>query len=42
MRTSAKLNKIDPWTYLRDLLARIHRHPASRIEDLLSHRGQPA
>ena len=30
---SAKLHKIDPWAYLRDVLARIHSHPASRIDD---------
>jgi hypothetical protein len=38
---SAKLNKIDPWAYLRDVLARIHTHPASRIDELLPHRCQP-
>jgi transposase len=38
---SAKLNKIDPWAYLRDVLARIHSHPASRIDELLPHRWQP-
>jgi transposase len=39
---SAKLNKIDPWAYLRDVLARIHSHPASRIDELLPHRWRPA
>ena len=39
---SAKLNKIDPWAYLRDVLARIHSHPASRIDELLPHRWQPS
>ena len=39
---SAKLNQIDPWAYLRDVLARIHSHPASRIDELLPHRWQPA
>lgn len=39
---SAKLNKIDPWAYLRDVLARIHTHPASRIDELLPHRWQPS
>jgi transposase len=38
---SAKLNKIDPWAYLRDVLARIHGHPASRIDELLPHRWRP-
>jgi transposase len=39
---SAKLNKIDPWAYLRDVLARIHSHPASRINELLPHRWRPS
>ena len=38
---SAKLNGIDPWAYLRDVLARIHSHPASRIDELLPHRWRP-
>ena len=38
---SAKLNKIDPWAYLRDVFARIHGHPASRIGELLPHRWRP-
>jgi transposase len=38
---SAKLNQIDPWAYLRDVLARIHGHPASRIDELLPNRWQP-
>lgn len=38
---SAKLNRIDPWAYLRDVLARLHGHPASRIDELLPHRWQP-
>jgi transposase len=39
---SAKLNKIDPWAYLRDVLARIHSHPASGIDELLPHRWRPS
>lgn len=39
---SAKLNRIDPWAYLRDVLARLHAHPASRIDELLPHRWQPS
>ena len=35
---SAKLNRIDPWAYLRDVLARIHAHPSQRIDELLPHR----
>jgi transposase len=39
---SAKLNKVEPWAYLRDVLARIHSHPASRIDELLPHRWRPS
>jgi len=39
---SAKLNKLDPWAYLRDVLARIHSHPASRIDALLPHCWRPS
>jgi transposase len=39
---SAKLNKVEPWAYLRGVLARIHSHPASRIDELLPHRWQPS
>ena len=39
---SAKLNKVEPWAYLRDVLARIHSHPASRIDELLPHRWTPS
>ena len=39
---SAKLNRIDPWAYLRDVLARVHGHPNQRIDELLPHRWRPS
>ncbi len=35
---SAKLNRHDPWVYLRDVLERLPSHPNGRIEELLPHR----
>ena len=32
---SAKLNGLEPWAYLRDVLARLPTHLNSRIDDLL-------
>jgi hypothetical protein len=34
---SAKLNGLDPYLYLKDVLERLPMHPASRIEELLPH-----
>ena len=39
---SAKLNGLDPWVYLRDVLTRIHAYPSHRIDELLPHRWRPA
>ncbi|WP_447778165.1 transposase domain-containing protein [Variovorax boronicumulans] len=37
-----KLNRLDPWAYLRDVLARIHSHPSHRLDELLPHRWRPS
>jgi hypothetical protein len=37
---SAKLNGLDPYVYIRDVLERLPTQPASRIEELLPHRWQ--
>jgi transposase len=39
---SAKLNDLDPYAYLSDVLARLPTHPASRIAELLPHRWHPS
>ena len=39
---SAKLNGLDPYAYLGDVLARLPTQPASQIEQLLPHRWQTA
>jgi hypothetical protein len=41
MIETAKLNGIDPETYLRDVLTRIADHPINRIADLLPWNWQP-
>ena len=38
---SAKLNELDPYVYMRDVLERLPTQPASRIDELLPHRWQP-
>lgn len=35
---SAKMNDLDPYAYLRDVLERLPTHSASRIEELLPNR----
>jgi transposase len=35
MIRTAKLNSIDPQSYLRNVLSRIAEHPINRIEELL-------
>jgi transposase len=35
---SARINGLDPYAYLRDVLGGLPLHPASRIEELLPHR----
>ena len=32
---TAKLNDIDPQAWLADMLARLHDHPANRIDEML-------
>ena len=39
---SAKLNGLDPYAYIRDVLERLPTQPASRVEELLPHRWAPA
>lgn len=39
---SAKLNGLDPYAYIRDVLERLPTQPASRIEELLPHRWKPS
>ena len=38
---SAKLNALDPYVYLRDVLERLPTQPASRVGELLPHRWRP-
>jgi transposase len=38
---SARLNGLDPYGYIKDVLARLPTQPAGRIEELLPHRWRP-
>jgi hypothetical protein len=38
---SARINGLDPYAYLRDVLERLPTLPASRVDELLPHRWQP-
>ena len=38
---SARINDVDPYAYLKDVLERLPTLPASRIAELLPHRWQP-
>jgi transposase len=38
---SAKMNELDPYAYLSDVLARLPAQPARRIAELLPHRWKP-
>lgn len=39
---SARLNGLDPYAYLKDVLQRLPTHRASRVEELLPHCWQAA
>ena len=39
---SAKLNGLDPYAYLKDVLQRLPTHKASAVGELLPHRWMPA
>ncbi len=39
---SARLNGLEPWAYLKDVLERLLEHPNHRIEELLPHRWAAA
>jgi hypothetical protein len=38
---SARLNGLDPYSYIKEVLTRLPTHPAGRIDELLPHRWQP-
>jgi transposase len=39
---SARLHRLDPWAYLRDVLGRLPGHPYRRLDELLPHRWRAA
>ena len=39
---SAKMNGHDPYAYIKDVLTRLPTQKASQIDELLTHRWQPA
>jgi hypothetical protein len=38
---SARLNGLDRYSYIKDVLTRLPTQPAGRLEELLPHRWQP-
>jgi len=38
---SAKMNGLDPFKYMTDVLTRLPTHPNSRIEELFPHNWHP-
>jgi len=42
LMVTAKMNNIDPRTWLADVLGRIGDHPASRLDNLLPRTGTPS
>ncbi|MBO9643738.1 MAG: transposase domain-containing protein [Pseudacidovorax sp.] len=38
---SARINGVDPYACFKDVLQRLPTLPASRIDELLPHRGSP-
>lgn len=39
---SAKLNGLEPYAYLKDVLTRLPTQPAAQVEELLPHRWRPS
>ncbi len=38
---SARINGLEPYAYIRDVLERLPLQPANRIDELLPHRWRP-